>query len=260
MLTSERNAMTSMDDNHWWYRGRRKIVLGFAERLRLGPGSRVLDAGCGSGRTLIELARFGSVCGFDLDPATVALARQRSGADVRQADVAHLPWPAAVFDLVTCLDVVEHLDDDVEALSELLRVTRPGGVLLLTVPAYQSLWSYHDVVNGHRRRYRARALRSAVRAAGWHVEDLTYFNSLLLPPAAIARWARRGTDASAERSDLELTPPGLNRALALPLHLEAAALGLGVRLPAGLSLLCVCRRPLVAAEEVTPAWAAPAAA
>ena len=243
MVAAERDAMLSHDETHWWYRGRRRIVLGYAQRLGLPAGCSILDAGCGSGRTMRDLAQLGTVWGVDNDPTAVRCAQANVGPRVRLASVQRLPWRGPAFDLVTCLDVIEHLDDDVGALRELLRVTVPGGALLVTVPAFQHLWSQHDEVNGHRRRYVVGSLRKALVAAGWHVIDDTYFNTVLLPPAALVRVATRRLP-SRRRSNLELTPPRLDRVLEAPLRLEAALLARGMRLPAGLSLLCVCRRPI----------------
>lgn len=228
--------MIDHDDRHWWYRGRRRVLRAQLARIGLPAGARILDAGCGSGRTLDELARLGTACGVDISPAAVAAARLRGHADVRVASVEDLPFPDDRFDLVTCLDVVEHTDDDRATLRELRRVTRPGGVLLMTVPAYPGLWSRHDVRNGHRRRYTAPTARAAAAEAGWTVLRTGHFNSVLLPPAAAVRLAERGRDPRG-RSDLALTPRSLDSVLELPLRLEAGLIRRGVRLPAGLSLL-----------------------
>ena len=241
-------AMIDNEDRHWWYRGRRRIVLDELARLGLGRDARVLDAGCGSGRLLDELTRFGPVSGLELDADAVAVARRRGHEDVHVGAVEQLPWPDETFDLVTCLDVVEHTPDDRATLLELRRVLRPGGWLLVTVPAYQWLWSRHDVVCRHYRRYDRRMLRAAAAEAGFKVERTTSFNTLLLPPAAAVRLAqrlrRRPEDASDEphTSDVELTPEWLSPVLELPLRIEAAWLRRGRTLPAGLSLLAVLRR------------------
>jgi SAM-dependent methyltransferase len=243
MTHDELHTMLTSDEDHWWYRGRRRILRAALDRLpALAPAAHLLDAGCGSGRTLDELARYGRVSGIDLSPEAVALARRRGHEDVRVARVEELPFDDATFDVVTCLDVVEHTPDDRATLAELRRVTRPGGVLLVTVPAYQALWSWHDEVNRHFRRYTSSSLRSAVSAADWEVVADTYFNSVLLGPAAAVRLVQRHRRAHA-RSDLALTPPALNRVLELPLGLESRLVTAGVRLPAGLSLLAVLRRP-----------------
>ena len=152
--------MLSGDDDHWWYRGRRRFLRAELDRLPIAPGARLLDAGCGSGRTLDELARYGRVSGADVSPEAVLAARRRGHDDVHRARVEELPFPDATFDVVTCLDVVEHTPDDRATLAELWRVTRPGGLLLVTVPAYQALWSWHDEVNLHFRRYDSPSLRA----------------------------------------------------------------------------------------------------
>jgi SAM-dependent methyltransferase len=147
-----------------------------------------------------------------------------------------LPFADDEFDLATALDVLEHLDDDGAALAELRRVVRPGGALVVTVPAHPRLWSRHDELNHHRRRYTRSSLRAPAVAGGWEVARLTHFNTLLLPVAAVLRRFDRG-------DGLEIPPAPLNRALEVPLRLERAAIGAGISLPAGLSLLAELRYP-----------------
>ena len=250
MTEDELQAMMAADESHWWYRGRRRVLRAAIERLPLRSGARVLDAGCGSGRMLDELARYGSVWGVDLSSEAVAASRARGHAVVRAA-IESMPFRDGSFDLVTCLDVIEHTPDDRATLAELRRVTRPGGVLIATVPAYQALWSWHDEVNRHFRRYDRAALRAAATRAGWDVVADTHFNSLLLAPAAAVRIAQRRRGAH-PRSDLALTPPALDRLLEMPLRLESRVVAAGGRLPAGLSLLAILRCPIPA--EPSCAW------
>jgi 2-polyprenyl-3-methyl-5-hydroxy-6-metoxy-1,4-benzoquinol methylase len=168
---------------------------------------------------------------------------------VQVARVEELPFADETFDVVTCLDVIEHTEDDRATLTELLRVTRPGGLLVVTVPAYQALWSWHDEVNRHFRRYDSGSLRRAGDAAGWqHVVD-THFNGLLLAPAAVVRLVQRHRHTHTH-SDLELTPRALNGVLELPLRLESRLVATGARVPAGLSLLSVLRRPAAVGEAL----------
>ena len=237
-------ATLEVDEHHWWYRGRRRVIRAELDRLPLPPGARVLDAGCGSGRTLQELVDYGDVSGIELNTEAAALARGRALGDVEVGRLEELPWEDATFDLITCLDVIEHVPDDTAALAELLRVCRPGGWLLVTVPAYQALWSRHDEANHHYRRYSRAALRAAAGAAGWQLERMSSFNSLLLAPAAAVRLAQRrlGTH-NGYTNDLDLGPAWLNDVLERPLALEASWLARGRTLPAGLSLLAVLRRP-----------------
>jgi SAM-dependent methyltransferase len=243
MTHDEMQAMLSSDEEHWWYRGRRRVLRAELDRLPLAPDARLLDAGCGSGRSLDELATYGRVSGIDLSETAVAAAWRRGHDDVHVAAVEEIPFPDSTFDVVTCLDVIEHTRDDQVTLAELLRVTRPGGLLLATVPAYQALWSAHDEANLHYRRYDRSSLRTAARAAGWDLVSDTYFNGLLLAPAAAVRFASRWRSQS--HSDLEITPQILNGVLELPLRLESRLLAAGSRLPAGLSLLAVLRRAAV---------------
>jgi SAM-dependent methyltransferase len=137
-------VMLEVDDQHWWYRGRRQIIHAELRKLRLPAGAQVLDAGCGSGRTLEELVGYGEVHGIELDPQAAEIAQARGVGEVRVGRLEELPWEADTFDLITCLDVIEHTSDDRATLRELRRVSKPGGWLLVTVPAYQYLWSQHD--------------------------------------------------------------------------------------------------------------------
>jgi SAM-dependent methyltransferase len=241
MEERELRALLDADEYHWWYRGRRQIIGAELDRLPLPPRARVLDAGCGSGRTLQDLRAYGEVSGIELSELAAGYARSRELGEVRVGRVEELPWEAGTFDLVTCLDVLEHTPDDHVALRELRRVTKPGGWLLLTVPAYPSLWSTHDVVNHHYRRYTRRSLRRAATDAAWRVDRLTSFNSLLLPAAAAVRISQRYRlrDDKDHVSELRVGPHWLNGALERPLRIEAAVLRRGYSLPAGLSLLAV---------------------
>src|SRR5947209_6504146 len=243
METAEFQAMLDGNERHWWYRGRRRIVHSVLRRLEIGASAELLDAGCAYGRTFDELARYGNVHGIELNPLGVAAARKRGHGDVHVAAVEDMPFPDNSFDVVTCLDVIEHTPDDGVTLRELRRVTKPGGALVVTVPAYQSLWSRHDVVNRHFRRYRRRTLRAAALSTGWQLEFDTYFNSIFLLPAALVRLALRSAPDREHRSELALTPPSFDSVLELPLRLEAALIARGAALPAGLSLLAVLRTP-----------------
>lgn len=244
MDTVETRAMVDYEDRHWWYRGRRRIVQNELARLSFSADARILDAGCGSGRLLDMLAEYGSVSAIDMAEGNVERARGRGYADVQQAVIENLPWDDETFELVTSLDVLEHTVDDRAALQEVLRVVKPGGRLLATVPTYQSLWSNHDVLNHHYRRYNRRTFVRAAQEAGWDVERLTFFNSVLFPPAATVRMfqkmRREGVDE--HRPDAELSPPWTYSMLEVPLKAEAAWLRGNRTIPFGLSLLAILRR------------------
>ncbi len=227
-------TMLDVDEHHWWYRGRRAIVRVELERLNVPNGARVLDAGCGSGRTLPELEPYGEVSGIELSPDAAEVARARGCGEVVIGRLEKLPWDDETFDLITCLDVIEHTPDDRVTLRELRRVAKPGGWLLVTVPAYQALWSEHDEANHHYRRYGRRSLRAAANEAGWLVERMTSFNSLLLAPAAAVRIAQRRRLANGDYTpNLKLGPSWLNGVLERPLRVEARWLERGGRSPPG---------------------------
>lgn len=249
MQTSEFQMMLEETERHWWYRGRARIVRAVLDRLDLAPGAELLDAGCGAGATLDDLAAYGTPHGVELNPLGVEAALARGHADVREARIEELPYDDQTFDCLTCLDVIEHTPDDVRSLEELRRVAKPGAPLIVTVPAYPRLWSQHDVVNNHYRRYTRKRLRRAAWQAGWGLELETNFNSFYLIPAALVRVAMRSDPEAEHRSELALTPSALDRLLELPLRAEAAFIRAGNTLPAGLSLLAVLRAPGTARAE-----------
>jgi SAM-dependent methyltransferase len=228
-----------LEDSHWWFRGRRAVIQALHGRAPVGKRPRILDAGCGTGRNIAEYARLGETAGVDPSPDAVAFCHARGLAQVTQSGIEELPFDDGAFDLVAATDVLEHIADDDGAARELRRVTRPGGCLLITVPAYQWLWSQHDDSHHHQRRYTLRRLRSTLTAAGWRPLVQTYFNSILLAPIAAVRLV----SSDKPRSDYNLAPKPLNAALFLPMRGEAAFIARGGRLPAGVSIGMVCTSP-----------------
>jgi SAM-dependent methyltransferase len=229
-----------LEDRHWWFRGRRAVIWGLLRRAGLPPSPRILDAGCGSGRNLVEFGRLGEAEGVDASEDAVAYCRRRGLECVLRAPLDELPYDDGRFGLILATDVIEHLDDDRRALAELRRVAAAGARLVVTVPAYSWLWSEHDVSMHHRRRYTLRRLQARVAEAGWQPVVRSYFFSALLPAVAAVRTARRLAPGRRGRSDLTLAPAALGRALELPVRAEAKLIERGVRLPAGVSVGMVC--------------------
>ena len=230
----------AVEDRYWWYRGRRRIVMDLVRSLPLPAEPRILDAGCGSGRNLVELSGVGTAVGLEPSPRGAEVARARGVGEVAVAEIGTMPFDDASFDLITLLDVLEHIEDDLGTLVALRRVARPGGVLLITVPAYPRLWSSHDELNQHCRRYTRAALLGRAVEAGWRPLRTTHFNALLLPVAAAWRLLERlRPDNGEAASELVTTPAALNWLLEQPLRAEAALLRSGRRIPAGLSLVGV---------------------
>jgi SAM-dependent methyltransferase len=231
-----------LEDRHWWFRGRRSVVWSLMRKAGLPTRPRILDAGCGTGRNLVEFGHLGEAEGVDFSSEAVAFCHRRGLHDVRQAPLEELPFSDGRFDLILATDVIEHLEDDRRALSELRRVAAPGARLIVTVPAYTWLWSPHDDTHHHRRRYTLRRLSAQADLAGWTPAVSSYYYSAILPAVAAIRAVRKLRPERIGRSDLALTPSALNRVLELPVQAEARLIERGVRLPAGVSVGMVCTR------------------
>ena len=240
METWAYRELYELEDDHWWFRSRRHVVSALLAREDLPVAPRILDAGCGTGRNLVEYARLGAVEGVDMSDEAVEFCHQRGFDGVQRSTLEELPFEDGRFDLITATDVIEHIDDDVAVLRELRRVAAPDGRLMITVPAYQWLWTQHDESLHHKRRYTAKRLRASVTAAGWTPRTETYFFMSTLAPVAAVRALRRVKPAPEGSTDLALTNGTLNRFLDLPAKGEARLIERGRRLPAGVSLGMVC--------------------
>ncbi len=199
------DRMAAHDSTHWWYRARRDILADYLTRYAALPvAARILEIGCGTGHNLPMLATFGEVDAIEIDPAAREIASERLGKPVGAAPLPELPGvERGSYDLIAVLDVVEHIEDDVAALAAMRACLAPGGKILIAVPAHQWMWSAHDTVNHHHRRYSKATLKSAIERAGLKPEKLGYFNSLLFPLAAAARLAGRMSG----RDDSDDSPP-----------------------------------------------------
>lgn len=230
---------------HWWFEGRRAIFGTLLQELGLSPRSIILDLGCGTGANLAFLSHFGRVVGLDRGAAAARYSRQRTELPVLQGDVVALPVRSNTVDLVTAFDLIEHIDDDRSCVAEMARVCRPGGYLLVTVPAFRWMWGRQDVINHHKRRYEAREFAALFSDQALEIRRLTYLNTLLFPVVAAVRLFRRLVpERNGELvSDFSMTKPGrVNDALARLFSWEAAILRRH-NLPIGVSLLCLARKP-----------------
>lgn len=236
------DRMAAHDTTHWWYRARREILADYLTReASLPKHARILEIGCGTGHNLPMLAGFGEVDAIEIDPAARGFAAERLGKPVGDAPLPALTGvERGAYDLVAVLDVVEHVEDDVGALKGMAEVLKPGGAILVTVPAHPWMWSAHDTVNHHHRRYSKATLDRAIRDAGLTHDGLRYFNSLLFPVAVAARVAGKLTG----KDDSDDSPPAapVNKALEAVFRLERHLVG-RVPLPPGLSIITLVRKP-----------------
>lgn len=235
------DRMAAHDTTHWWYRARREVLNDYiAREAGLGAGARILEIGCGTGHNLPMLARFGEVDAIEIDAAARAIASARLGKPVLDAPLPELPGIArGHYDLIAVLDVIEHVDADVAALGAMADCLKPGGHILIAVPAHPWMWSAHDVVNHHKRRYTKATLARAIADAGLTHNGLRYINSLLFPAAVAARVAGKLTG----KDDSDDSPPAapLNAAFDAIFRLERHLVG-RVPMPPGLSILTLARR------------------
>ncbi|MFZ6004088.1 MAG: class I SAM-dependent methyltransferase [Actinomycetota bacterium] len=242
-----------LEQSHWWFVARRAIIGEVLTRhLPDAPDRRILDAGCGTGGMLPMLSRLGHVEGLEAEPSAVAHCREAfADFEVRQGGIPVDVPSGGVFDVVTAFDVIEHIADDIGALEAFGAALRPNGVVVVTVPALPWLWSDHDRVNGHERRYTRQTLSCAFTRSGFNVRHMSYFNTFLLPSVAAARCVQRLRKTRAQpRSDFTMPSPAINQALTRTMAAEAQLVA-GRGLPVGVSLIAVAEP--TGGGAVTPA-------
>lgn len=238
--------MFSLEDSYWWFVGRRAIIARVLEALPVTPQRRrLLDLGCGTGANLALFERYGELCGLDASSEALRFAATRDARRrLVEGGANRLPFRDATFDVITALDVVEHLQDDCGALREVRRLLRPNGRLIATVPAFQWLWSEHDEALGHYRRYTKASLICVLRNAGLQPLTVTFAICLPLFPTALLRLLQklsRSRRREAQTAHI-LLPQAINRALIAYLEWEAA-LRDRLSLPFGVSLVAVATVP-----------------
>lgn len=242
-----------VEDHHWWFVGRRAVVFAQIEDA-LGwvsvksanqiadkmPALQLLDIGCGTGATMDNLRQYGEVQGIDLATIPLSFSRRRGHNRTMCASATALPFADGSFDLITALDVIEHLDDDVKGLSEIRRTLKPGAPAVIYVPAFQALWGPNDDQSGHKRRYRLPELQAAVEKAGLKVERISYSNFAMFLPIWLGRKLLNLLGRS-EASENRINHPLINKLLARAFSSEANWLRRR-RLPFGVSIVCVARK------------------
>ena len=232
------DQMAELDELHWWYRARRQVLEALIRRSGdLPPDARLLEVGCGTGHNLAMLARFGQVDAIEVDPAARAIAEKRLGRPVSASRLPALKGiPRRHYDLIGAFDVIEHIDDDAASVKALAACLKPGGKLVIAVPAHRWMWSKHDELNHHKRRYSKRSLRRLIEGSPLKLESIGYFNSLLFPVAVAARLAGKLTGRGGGGDTMP--PKPLNWAFEKAFGAERYLAG-RLPMPPGLSLFAV---------------------
>ena len=242
------------EDRHWWFASRTRALNAVMEPILPKTSDfRLLDVGCGAGNMIHHLSRYGRVKGVDIDERPVKVARER-GYDVDQFDATNpMPFDDNSFDAVTSLDVIEHNEEDMAILTDSYRILKPGGHIIITVPAFMWLWSHNDDIGAHVRRYTAAEIKQKLTQAGFEIRRVTYNNFFVFPMAAALILLRRFSKAEPELAshlldeeeyqvEMEPASPLVNAVLTLVGQVEAALIRY-VNLPVGTSLIVVGQKP-----------------
>lgn len=235
-------AEATAEETHWWFVGRRRLFGREIRSLALAQDANILDVGTSTGTNLRMLRDLGftNVSGLDASDEAIRFCQEKGFDYVHKGDACAMPFYDCSFDLVLATDVIEHLDDDVGALREIVRVLRPGGHVLITVPAFSSLWGLQDDVSHHKRRYRKQALNSLVTGASLHIDRSFYFNFILFVPIWLARQALQFFKPNV-RSENQLNNTSLNHILGAVFDFDCK-IAPTFNPPFGVSILTLARR------------------
>ena len=250
MNPGEYERMYRLEDTYWWFVGRHRLVEGLIAARYGRPRAQpqplplsILDVGCGTGAMSARLLKWGNVVSADFSPLALEFSRRRGLKHLLGADAMRLPLAANSFDLITVMDVLEHLPDDQAALCEFFRVLKPGGRVIATVPAYPHLWSEHDVALMHHRRYVRDQVDARFRAAGFQVEKLSHTMTTLYPVVSLQRRLNaRKPPHDPPQAAMPLFPAPVNSLLTRMFALENAVAS-RINLPVGVTIMCVAVKP-----------------
>ena len=234
--------MLKLESSHWWFVARRKIIQKAINNLDLPRNIRILDAGCGNGDNLSLLSTFGDLVAFEKNEYALKTAKSKKIGEIYKAELPDkLPNTIKTnFDLIVLLDVLEHIDDDSKSLTTVRKLMNNKGIILITVPAFQWLWSEHDVIHHHKRRYSKLELREKLDSSGFRIKYISYFNTLLFPFALVERIGQKIFSPS-NPEILELPNNKINFLLEKIFSLEAIFMN-KISLPFGLSLVAIAEK------------------
>lgn len=227
---------------HWWFATKKSIVMdAIKRRINLDKSQAVLDIGCGSGLMLNDLGLLAKVSGMDVSKDAIQFSKEIFNGEIKQGALPDkIPFKAESFDVITALDVIEHIVDDVESLKSIRNLLKDNGMAIITVPAYMFLWSPFDDINEHKRRYTLSELRDKLCLSGFYIEKLSYFNTLLFPVVFLIRKLKKITGDDAY-SDIKMPIKQINYLLQKIFGVEKFLLR-RCNLPFGVSILAIVRK------------------
>ncbi|GJM17654.1 MAG: methyltransferase [Thermodesulfobacteriota bacterium] len=236
------DEMYKVETQHWWFVARRKIITSVINGLSLEPNSKIMDAGCGNGDNLEFLSQYGELTAIEREDNALERAKSRQIGKVVKGELPD-SFPSDINkenDLIVLLDVLEHIDDDEKSLSMLKNWAKNNSTLLVTVPAYQFLWTRHDELHHHKRRYTVGQLKKVIENNGWKVNYISYFNTFLFPLALLDRIKQKVFPA-AQDSDLKMPPKFVNSIFEKIFSFESSLIG-KIIFPFGLSIIVVAKK------------------
>lgn len=228
---------------HWWYRGRRQLIHALFQEYcikNINKKLEILDVGCGAGILMSELEQYGNVYGIDVSELAVEYCKKRGLPNVTVDDLAKLSFPNEQFDVVIALDVLEHIENDAQAVIEIKRVLKPGGTVIIFVPAFMSLWGEADEMGRHFRRYQKPELLKRLGDGGFTVVRSSYFNTILFLPIFLVRYISR-TFGIMQKMEFKETNPIVNAVLTSVFAFEVKLLSF-LSMPLGVSALAVAKK------------------
>ncbi|MBI9016397.1 MAG: class I SAM-dependent methyltransferase [Phycisphaerae bacterium] len=238
------DQMYELEQHFWWFTAKRRIISHLLKKfLPKNSGKKVCDIGCGCGMTMVELQEQGyDISGIDFSDTALGYCRQRNMTVFKGDIIKGLELKDGCFDAALMLDVAEHLDDDTAGITEALRLVKPGGILIITVPAYSWLWTKRDALHHHKRRYNMSQFKKIIAPLDVKIVRLSYANSLLFPLALAERLFHKCLPFLQRDADIIIPPLGSNELLCEIFALEKHILSAGIPMFAGLSILTILQK------------------
>lgn len=242
MQTNMYRIFFEIQKKHWWFVTKKKIVLDTIDRFfKKDDQTKILDIGCGSGLMLNALSKIGPTYGMDMSDEAIEFSKEIYNGDIAQGSLPdQVPYENNFFSLITALDIIEHIDRDIDSLTAMRDLLTPGGKIIITVPAYMFLWSPFDDMNEHKRRYTLTELKTKLLQTGFTIEKISYYNTLLFPIVFVVRLLNKLLNRDGA-SDMDIPSPPVNFILRKIFSFEMYLLRF-LNLPFGVSVIAVVRK------------------